>query len=77
MNKLKEKVVIVIGGVMGIGKVIVICFVEEGVKVVIWDINEEKGKVLVVEFDGLFFKVNIIDFFVCEVVVKVVVDVCG
>lgn len=42
--RLKDKVAIVTGGAMGIGKGIVTVFAREGAKVVIADVNEEAGR---------------------------------
>ena len=54
--KLKDKVAIVTGGASGIGRAIVRMMIAEGAKVIIADIQEEKGK----EFpDALFIKTNI------------------
>lgn len=46
MINFKDKVVIIIGGVFGIGLVIVKVFLDKGFKVVIVDYNEEYGKVV-------------------------------
>lgn len=62
--KLKDKVVIIIGGVSGIGEFIVCFFIEEGVKVVIVDFFE-CGKELLDElnvygYNMLFIKIDVI-----------------
>ncbi len=49
MNRLLDKVAIVTGGGMGIGKAIAQMFAEEGAKVVVADINQEVGRVTVQE----------------------------
>lgn len=54
-------VVIVIGGVFGFGVVIVEMLVEVGVKVILFDMNEEVGQVYVEKIGGIFLKVDVID----------------
>jgi 3-oxoacyl-[acyl-carrier protein] reductase len=49
-KKLLNKVAIITGGAQGIGRTAVQKFAEEGAKVIVWDINEEKGVELVREF---------------------------
>lgn len=43
MERIKDKVMIITGAAQGMGKVHAECAIAEGAKVVITDINEEKG----------------------------------
>jgi len=66
MERLKDKVAIVTGSAMGIGKGIAVAFAKEGAKVVIADMNEEVGLQTVEEIkalgtDSIFVKVDISD----------------
>ncbi len=53
MDELKGRTAIITGGAAGIGKAAVERFLKEGAHVVVWDINEEKGKALVEELGSL------------------------
>lgn len=59
-GKFNDKVVIITGGAQGIGKKAVEIFSSEGAKVIVWDINEEKGKDIVDESSKniYFYKVD-------------------
>lgn len=64
MGKLQDKVAIITGGASGIGAETAKLFVSEGAKVVLVDLNEEKGKAFEAELkalnhDILFLKANI------------------
>ena len=48
-NRLKDKVAVVTGGASGIGEATVRRFVAEGAKVVIGDLNKERGEALAKE----------------------------
>lgn len=64
MSKLVNKVAVITGGASGIGRSTVLEFIKEGAKVVIVDINEEKGTELETEInnkggDALFVRTDI------------------
>ena len=64
MGKLQNKVAVITGGASGIGAATAKLFVEEGAKVVLVDLNEEKGKAFEAELkaqnaEALFVKANI------------------
>ena len=64
MGKLKDKVAVITGGASGIGAATARLFVSEGAKVVLVDLNEEKGKAFEVELkaldaEALFIKADI------------------
>ncbi len=66
MNRLQDKVAIVTGGAAGIGLATVRKFVEEGARVAIWDIQEEKGREVANALtkdghDVRFYLVNTVD----------------
>lgn len=64
MGKLQNKVAVITGGASGIGAATARLFVSEGAKVVLVDLNEEKGKAFEAELkalnaEALFIKANI------------------
>lgn len=64
MGKLQDKVAIITGGASGIGAATAKLFVAEGAKVVLVDLNEEKGNEFVAQLqatgeDAIFVKANV------------------
>lgn len=59
--RLKDKVTLITGGASGIGKAIVKLFKAEGAKVVICDVNEEKGLQTAEEVGCFFSQVDVSD----------------
>lgn len=67
MKRIDNKIAIITGGADGIGKAASIRFAQEGATVIIWDMNEEKGKTTVDEIkmngsNAEFVKVNTAKF---------------
>jgi NAD(P)-dependent dehydrogenase (short-subunit alcohol dehydrogenase family) len=61
MMKLQDKVAVVTGGAQGIGAAISRRFAEEGARVVIADINEEKAKALAAELHAAYALCDVSD----------------
>lgn len=79
---LKDKAVIVTGSAMGIGKAIALTFADEGAKVVVADLDEEKGKAVVDEIkangtDALFVKTDVTKLADANNLAKTTVDKFG
>lgn len=63
MKRLENKIAVITGGADGLGRAAAIMFCAEGAKVIIWDMNEEKGEQTVSEIksdggEAFFAKVN-------------------
>jgi 3-oxoacyl-[acyl-carrier protein] reductase len=52
MKRLGNKVAVITGGAQGIGKATAEKFAEEGATLVLWDVNQEKGELLVKAFEA-------------------------
>jgi 3(or 17)beta-hydroxysteroid dehydrogenase len=61
MPKLHNKSALVTGGARGIGEAIARCFAREGARVVIADIDAEKGQRVADEIGGRFFEMDVSD----------------
>ena len=82
MNGLKDRIAVVTGGADGIGRATAMRFAQEGAVVVIWDMNEEKGKQTTAEINSAggkasFLKVNTSNFAEVEAASKKVVEQYG
>jgi NAD(P)-dependent dehydrogenase (short-subunit alcohol dehydrogenase family) len=82
MKLLENKVALVTGGGMGIGRATALAYASEGAKVVVADINEKAGNHVVAELthngcEAIFIKVNIADPAEQESLVKATVNHFG
>ncbi|NLA23924.1 MAG: 3-oxoacyl-ACP reductase FabG [Bacteroidales bacterium] len=82
MKRLENKVAIITGGAAGIGKATAELFAKEGAKIVIWDLDEERGKQLVKELEAqgseaMFDKVNTTNYQEVEIAAKAAFDKFG
>ena len=77
MSRLTNKIAIVTGGAAGIGAATAVKFAAEGAKVVIWDLDEEKGKSLASKLKADFDKVNTANYLEVENASKKVFEKYG
>ncbi|RLL86024.1 short-chain dehydrogenase [Mesotoga sp. H07pep.5.4] len=82
MKRFEGKVVMISGGSSGIGAETTIAFAEEGAKVVITDVNEEKGRKLAEEINesggtAVFMKHNVADAKQTKEIINKIVEKFG
>ncbi len=77
MKRLENKIAIITGGASGIGKATAEKFVQEGAKVIIWDLNEQRGNEVAKELGAKFAKVNTSNYQDIEKAAKAVNDEFG
>lgn len=82
MKRFEGKIVMITGGSSGIGAETAIAFAEEGAKVVITDVNEEKGRKLAEEINesggtAVFMKHNVADAKQTKEIINKIVEKFG
>ncbi|MCK9163708.1 MAG: beta-ketoacyl-ACP reductase [Bacteroidales bacterium] len=77
MKRLENKIAIITGGAAGIGEATARKFKEEGANIIIWDLDEIKGKALASELGATFAKVNTANYEEIEIAAKAVNDKFG
>ena len=82
MKRIENKVAVITGGADGLGRAAAIKFSAEGANVVIWDMNEEKGRQTVAEIEAeggkaFFARVNTASYAEVEAATKDATDKFG
>ena len=77
MKRLENRIAIITGGAAGIGEATSIKFAAEGAKVIIWDLNDEKGNALASKIGADFDKVNSANYMEVENAAKKVHEKYG
>ena len=82
IGRLNSKVAVITGGASGIGKTTAIRFAQEGASIVVWDVQEEKGRYLVNSLlekgvKAIFCKVNTADSAMVQEAVNAVMNEFG
>ena len=77
MKRLENKVAIITGGSAGIGAATAVKFAEEGAKVIIWDLDEERGNALAKQLNATFMKVNTANYTQVETAAKAIHEQFG
>jgi 3-oxoacyl-[acyl-carrier protein] reductase len=77
MKRLENKVAIITGGAAGIGAATAVKFAQEGAKVIVWDVDETKGKALAEQLNAVFVKVNTANYAEVEAAAKAVNEQFG
>ncbi|MDR1846637.1 MAG: beta-ketoacyl-ACP reductase [Bacteroidales bacterium] len=77
MNRLENKIAIITGGSAGIGAATAIKFAQEGAKVILWDLDEERGNALAKQLGAMFQRVNTAKYEEVEVAARIVAEKYG
>jgi 3-oxoacyl-[acyl-carrier protein] reductase len=82
IKRLEKKIALITGGVQGIGRSTAELFARHGATVILWDVNEEKGKAAEQEFvargeHAAFYRVNVANLEEVQSAVKMAVERFG
>jgi NAD(P)-dependent dehydrogenase (short-subunit alcohol dehydrogenase family) len=76
-RELRDQVAVITGGAGGLGRATALALAEEGVEIVIADLDEERGRATAQDVGGHFVRTDVSDLAANEAMARFAVETCG